>query len=224
MKKTGVILLFTLIMTACCYAQQQRRRIVPTLSRNGYQYIPQSVFADSVDGILGIDFEKAAPCPKNQMGIWWGSFCNDGEYILTITPEKIYFHSGHENPNPNFLYWTIEITPGQYNDIATGLRKKKKLDSANGGASYNIIHKKDDFDFPKWWKDGEPDSVRNSVCDKSTRLHLEKYFTYLNKCIPKKHQKLVLPPQQELDKMHLKYFSRSRWEIEGWLDGRRRVR
>ncbi|RAK65738.1 hypothetical protein [Hymenobacter edaphi] len=52
-------------------------------------------------------------------GYWfsWPFTSIDGQLGLYITRRQIYLQSGHNNPNPNHLYWVQNITPVQFQAI-----------------------------------------------------------------------------------------------------------
>ena len=78
--------------------------------RSGYHYIPVEVLqSDSVNRLVWAEELPAKSSEITSFTIFWHSGCIDGSYNITVTPEQIYLHSGHDNPNPNYLYWAYPI-------------------------------------------------------------------------------------------------------------------
>jgi hypothetical protein len=67
--------------------------------------------------IIGFDYDTNKVIDKRAIEISWPSLYIDGNYDLVITPKQIYLRSGHNNPNPNYLYWITSITRQQYDFI-----------------------------------------------------------------------------------------------------------
>ena len=44
-----------------------------------------------------------------------------------MTKRQIFLTSGHENPNPNYLFWFIDINEKQYEQIVQNIDKSKGL-------------------------------------------------------------------------------------------------
>lgn len=97
-------------------------------SINKASIIPDSVFSMQLD-ILQLTYPGDTTESKEKYGyeIWWPSFYNDGSLVLTITKRQIYLRSGHNNPNPNHLYWFVNITDKQYKIVDAKIKADKNL-------------------------------------------------------------------------------------------------
>ena len=97
-------------------------------SVNKASIIPDSVFLMQLD-ILHLTYPGDTTESKEKYGyeIWWPSTYNDGSLVLTITKRQIYLRSGHNNPNPNYLYWFVNITDEQYKIIDAKIKADKIL-------------------------------------------------------------------------------------------------
>lgn len=90
--------------------------------------IPDSIFSLQPD-LLYLKFPDHPIKTTEKYGyeIRWPSLYLDGSLILVITKRQIYLRSGHENPNPNLLYWFTNITPQQYRIIRSKINADKTL-------------------------------------------------------------------------------------------------
>jgi hypothetical protein len=97
-------------------------------SINKAPIIPDSVFSMQLD-ILHLTYPGDTTDSKEKYGyeIWWPSTYNDGSLVLTITKRQIYLRSGHNNPNPNYLYWLVNITDEQYKTVDAKIKADKNL-------------------------------------------------------------------------------------------------
>lgn len=95
---------------------------------NKASIIPDSIFSMYID-ILHLTFPTDTIESKEKYGyeIWWPSTYNDGSLVLTITKRQIFLRSGHNNPNPNHLYWFINITGDQFKIIEDKINTDKTL-------------------------------------------------------------------------------------------------
>lgn len=100
----------------------------PLDSINRASIIPDSVFSMQLD-LLHIRYPGDTLESKQKYGfeIWWPSTYNDGSLVLTVTKKQIYLRSGHNNPNPNYLYWFVNIRPDQYKIIEDKINNDKFL-------------------------------------------------------------------------------------------------
>lgn len=80
-----------------------------------YQFIPTNALHDNYDLlIIGFEYDTIKVTNKKSIEISWPSLYIDGRYHLVITPKQIYLRSGHDNPNPNYLYWMTNINGNQF--------------------------------------------------------------------------------------------------------------
>ena len=159
---------------------------------------------------------------KRPIKLYWGTECTDGSYDLTITPEQIFFSSSHPNPNPDQLFWVIEIDTFQFGQIRKMLKKGapdgfEKI--ANGDPRWQILFYdnqfKDTYKIPAEWTHQELQQFE-SYCKLQIQKQLEKYTLILNSCIDDPMKKVVFPTQDDPMGMKPKYFSEFMYDLQDW--------
>jgi hypothetical protein len=85
---------------------------------------PQELRPDSVPvvpAILTSGVTIPEPCPhtasmepKRYMIAWNDTPGIDGDFMLVVHPRQLFLRSGHNNPNPNYVYWVEPLSEGQY--------------------------------------------------------------------------------------------------------------
>lgn len=55
--------------------------------------------------------------PKRYMITWNDTPGIDGDFMLVVHPRQLFLRSGHNNPNPNFVYWVEQLSEGQYMEL-----------------------------------------------------------------------------------------------------------
>lgn len=56
--------------------------------------------------------------PKRYM-IAWNEPGIDGDFMLVVHPRQLFLRSGHNNPNPNYVYWVAPLSDAQYTRLVT---------------------------------------------------------------------------------------------------------
>ncbi|UOR05940.1 hypothetical protein MUN82_02285 [Hymenobacter aerilatus] len=200
---------------------------IETIDRGDYFYIPKSSFLDTVDAVIFQDknFEKVSP-DKRSIKLFWNTICNDGSYIITITPEQIFLSSGHNNPNPNGLYWVLEIDKSQFQAINSGIRKNPPANFYNLSIPrndslfqaqnvYQYLENKD-YDsclIPSDWNE-QTEKVFNTCCNKMFDRQLIAYSAILNSYIPKNINRIKFPDRNSYK---VKTFGMSKNMIFDWM-------
>ena len=216
---------------------KNRLVIVTAVDKGDYFYIPQSAFLDTVDAVLYQDKTLLKVTPDNRpVKLSWTSPCNDGDYILTITPEQIFFSRGHENPNPNYLFWSANISRNQFNLITHGIRNEMPQGFIDLTAPQSDSFFVDESEYlffqktfsepcliPKVWNKHTQDKF-SACCDSTISRQLASYFKILNSYIPVDREEVQLPNSQEWLKRFPKYFSYFEEEIHDWLGMRPSVK
>ncbi len=202
----------------------QQPLILNAVDEYDYIYIPKFLLADSVNGILYNDFLNRKTNPsKRQINIWWNSTCNDGSYVFIITPKQILFTSGHNNPNPNFLFWTVDIDSIQYKQIKNGLLHKStkqfKNVSGNYFYEYSFYDKqfKDTFKIPGDWTE-KILKQHDAYCEKQIKKQIAKYFATLNSFILNKKNNIRPLSEKQMKDIKPKYFSSFETELKAWVN------
>jgi hypothetical protein len=88
-------------------------------------YIPDSIFSAEVDAIY-LPFCFGDGRHHEGYRIKWPDDNIDGYYELVINIKQMYLRSGHDNPNPDNLYWIVSLTPFQYKLITQQIEQGKK--------------------------------------------------------------------------------------------------
>jgi hypothetical protein len=57
--------------------------------------------------------------------VWWSDYL-DGHLWVVVTNRHIYIHSGHDNPNPNYLYWVGPSTGVQREALEAVVKRTGK--------------------------------------------------------------------------------------------------
>lgn len=219
MKAVFIIIIFFFIVSLNLIAQTKSKYIfVKTIDKKNYFYIPQYAFSDSVNGVIYQDktLSKVA-LHKKSFSFFWNSICNDGSYYLTITPEQIYFSSGHNNPNPNYLFWVINITNSQ-SQLLKKTFFKQTPEGFSKNAEYNPIYYFDEkyvdtFSIPENWTDSIL-KIESIYCENQIKTQLVRYFSLINSYIKEPSEKINF---LENKKVRQKYFSSSKQEIIDWM-------
>lgn len=63
---------------------------------------------------------------KTRYAISWPSPSIDGSLYLVISRRQVWLLSGHDNPNPNELFWVADITEDQYRGVEDMIRRDNK--------------------------------------------------------------------------------------------------
>ena len=126
-------------------------------SINKASVIPDSIFSMQVD-FIHLTFPADTIKTKEKYGyeIRWPSTYIDGSLVLTVTKRQIYLRSGHDNPNPNYLYWFANINDEQYKIIERKINADKDLFKEEP-SEYNLYKQlyyqkfKSEKGIPKKW-------------------------------------------------------------------------
>jgi len=193
-----------------------------TERRDGYFYIPRKALSNKYNAILTIDFGLDSTIKiKKVFNFWWVSNCNDGYFNLTITPEQIFFCSSHDNPNPDFLFWVINIDSVQYKEIAQALKDKTPRGFTDESKFYRskydfVDNFKDNYKMSEHWTD-KKEKAFDTYCAKQKARQLHKYFLILNAYIKQPKEKLRMPTKAEIQLIKPKYFSFDKENIIDWM-------
>lgn len=52
--------------------------------------------------------------PKRYMITWNDTPAIDGDFMLVVHPKQLFLRSGHNNPNPNYVYWVEQLSEDLY--------------------------------------------------------------------------------------------------------------
>lgn len=223
--KTGFRL--AIVLSLCCcivqisLAQKKKFVIANAIDKGDYFYIPRSALADSVSGILHPDMHhRKVSLAKKPIELIWTSMCNDGYFILYITPEQIFFRSGHDNPNPNYLYWVVDIDSLQFRAIRDGITRnppkgfQDHSDTYMSQLLYWDVGYKDGFAIPEEWTE-QSEKRFTAYCGQKMQDQLKKFSAILNSYLSRTNKKINLPITSQIPSVKPKYFGSSRNDLRG---------
>lgn len=198
--------------------------IVKTIDKGDYFFIPDIALVDSVSAVLYQDKNSLKTNPKfRPINLYWNSSCSGESYNLTITPEQIYFYSGHDNPNPNLLFWVYNLKDNQFEEIRENIIKKAPsifVDNSSyyEGSKYVYFESnfKDNFEIPNAWTDSTK-KIFEENCRIQVYNQTKKYLTLLNEYINNSNMKIELVDSLEYIKMKPKYFYDQEYLIMDYL-------
>lgn len=77
----------------------------------GYFLLPDDILSGKYEYALGwFQTENR----QNIVSFYWDSWNIDGQYILRFSPKQMVLYSSHDNPNPDYIYWSADITEEQF--------------------------------------------------------------------------------------------------------------
>lgn len=77
----------------------------------GYFLLPDDILSGKYEYALGwFQTENR----QNIVSFYWDSWNIDGRYILRFSPKQMVLYSSHDNPNPDYIYWSADITEEQF--------------------------------------------------------------------------------------------------------------
>ncbi len=122
----------------------------------------------------------------NLIEISWPSIYIDGRYILVVTPRQIYLISGHENPNPNYLYWLTNISDTQFNKIKDylGTTQNSTIHNFTSENSSNLTYYFDKAKIEKY----KGDNWTNKRYD-----NFQSLMKFINQPLNKNGEKILIP-------------------------------
>lgn len=77
----------------------------------GYFLLPDDILSGKYEYALGL-FQTENR--QNIVSFYWDSWNIDGRYILRFSPKQMVLYSSHDNPNPDYIYWSADITEEQF--------------------------------------------------------------------------------------------------------------
>lgn len=77
----------------------------------GYFLLPDDILSGKYEYALGL-FQTENR--QNIVSFYWNSWNIDGRYILRFSPKQMVLYSSHDNPNPDYIYWSADITEEQF--------------------------------------------------------------------------------------------------------------
>ena len=137
--KKALFLLF-LFFTMIGFAQKKQMvKIKPIIasydSIDHAEIVPDNLFSVNPDAMIipRHYLSKKQDNPAFIFEIFWPAPYIDGDCKLTINQRQIVLTTGHENPNPNYLYWFTNISPLQFQNIVKKLNSSHNFFSSNNG-------------------------------------------------------------------------------------------
>lgn len=125
MKKILFVLSFLLACKSAIGQHSNKKIIDIYIDPPGRRvYLPDTVLTCHADALY---FPYEYGFGKYHFGykIRWIAPEIDGTYYLSINQSQMFLYSGHDNPNPSYLFWMVKITYDQYNLINEKIKKSK---------------------------------------------------------------------------------------------------
>ncbi len=146
--------------------------------------------------ITGLEQNLNKKKNTNIIEISWSSIYIDGRYILVITPRQIYLRSGHDNPNPNYLYWLTKISDTQF-DLIRSFLEINKNSIIHNYSSENSTCLTYYFEGAKIEK-----YIRNSWTNKRYDNFLS-LMKLINQPLTKNGEKILIPSRNDFDNIKI---------------------
>ena len=152
--------------------------------------IPDNIFSLKADGlVMHLHQRKNVTEPQLTFDIEWPSLYDEGSADLIVTQKQIILTSGHNNPNPDYLYWFTDINKQQYQAITFSLKAHR----------YLFEEYKDITDFYKRlaYKAYLPEKSHLSYKDSGNKRYLNtrRLITLFNQVLKQKDQ-IVIPDKK----------------------------
>jgi hypothetical protein len=167
--------------------------------------IPFSVF-ESPRALLVLhdpfDTVKIDRAEITRSQIIWPAPSIEGSLEMVITRWQIWLRSGHDNPNPNHLYWITDLSKEQHDAITKVLARRAR--------EFNEVVPGFGFKRYLYWKKFTPGrALPDDWTDKEIRIHEEDFkrmrhlnakrlIDMFNRELPSK-QRIAFPSRKELD-------------------------
>jgi len=128
--------------------------------------------------------------------ISWSSIYIDGRYILVITPRQIYLKSGHDNPNPNYLYWLTNISDTQFNKIKDYLEttQNSTIHNYTSDNSTNLTYYFNKAKIEKY----KGDSWTNKRFD-----NFQSLMKFINQPLRENGEQILIPSRKDFDSIKI---------------------
>jgi hypothetical protein len=182
-----------------CLAQKDRKKLnliyAKWDSTIKAPIVPENIFLLNADGlVMGPHVSKIENQPKFYLTISWEAPYIDGTFILMITKKQVILTSGHNNPNPDYLFWFTDINEKQYEEIVRNIDKSKGLfDEQNLHYFYGRqLEYKYFIPEQKHWNSRDSENKRY--------LNAKKLIGVFNKGLSPKDQ-ITFPDRQKLKKI-----------------------
>jgi hypothetical protein len=157
--------------------------------------------------VIGIEEDTMTDHLSQKAGIeiHWNSNFIDGRYYLILNEKQIYLKSGHENPNPNFLYWLDSLTVNQFEIISKYLLSQDNI----GIKKFNSTSRYYTFVFELYRKE----TVVNNDWANYQFENVTQLIEIINKSLPKDNL-IDLPQKTDLINSNLELVhSIKEWEM-----------
>jgi hypothetical protein len=183
-----------------CVAQKHRRqlRLIEASWDSVIQapVIPDNIFSQKIDGFVMSTqrISKVEDQKATFLKIYWSAPSIDGEYFFMITKKQVILTSGHENPNPNFLFWFTDINEKQYKEIVDMVERSKGSFSEH--SNHRLYGRELDY------KNYSPERYKKKIGNYESHLYTnaQNLITFFNKGLMPTEQ-LVFPKEEKFAKI-----------------------
>jgi hypothetical protein len=161
------------------------------------QIIPDNALTGEFDLLItGQENNLKNKINTNLIEISWSSIYIDGRYNLVITPRQMYLKSGHDNPNPNHLYWLTAISDTQFYLIKNFLETETKgiIHNYTSDNSTNLTYYFDKAKIENY----KGDSWTNKRYD-----NFQSLMKFINQPLKKNGEKILIPSRKDFENIKI---------------------
>jgi len=122
---------------------------------------------------------------------WADAPAIDGTFMLLVNSAQLILRSGHENPNPDFIYWFTDLKPGQYRPIEKALTSSRASRFEPDGGTWREYQcfTCRGLEQSPWYEDSDETTWRWS-CANTLLRNVNAVLTELNSTFPPEVPKL----------------------------------
>lgn len=197
MKNNFIFLAFFLLLFIKCFSQENIQKTKNVINNYDYDYIPIEYLKDTTIVGLTHSFDISKKNNKRKEFIFfWNSFCIDGRYYIKVTPKQIFLYSGHENPNPNNIYWVINLSDNILNILFKNFEMINELSCENR------------YCYDEKYNENE---YKNQDCENLRLKQAERIIDKINKLILDPKSKIIF--SQRIEPTRSLYYGYSEEQI-----------
>lgn len=175
-------------------------------SASGVRFLPLQPFEHGYDVLVEdgiIDTFSYSSRPLYE--IFWPAPYTDGSMRLMVNPRQIYLRSGHDNPNPDYLYWFSELDSIQYRAVQKFIAGREKdgwfkvYDNTPDGPTYHFYKRSiPELEITEEWTD-ELIEKHSKDHQKKMYLNLRRLLQEINRFLPNPQNRISVPTEEEFN-------------------------
>jgi hypothetical protein len=158
--------------------------------------IPENILDLKYDFIvINFELDTIGISKEKIYNICWPSPYIDGDFQIEVNPRQIYLITGHNNPNPSFVYWVKNINIEVYSKIEKALKDSSNFKESVSYSQYVIVSYKDyipEIEFTNdEWTNSEWLQYENDYYEKSY-MNFSKIIEIFNNELSNS-EKIIIP-------------------------------